>query len=263
MPITQQINAAGRMSDDKRNETQLVCDIVGLESLVDEITHKLVSEAETAPTPTAVLGPFWRANAPNYEMGTSIVHNIPDGDHTYIHGFVKDYLTGEPIEGAVLDVWHAAPNGLYEQQDPNQVDFNLHGRFTTGRDGRYSFYCLRPTSYTIPQDGPAGELLKLLDRHPMRPGHIHFLITAPNYKSLVTQIFDRTDEHLEDDSVFAVKGSLVVDFVPRKNDPEAQFELAYDFHLAASKEGETHFLTGPTEQNRSNGAVNGSGSTSD
>ena len=232
---SRQINEAGQMSDDRRNEGQLVCDVIGLESLVDEITYKLVSEAESTPTATAVLGPFYRANAPKYEMGSSIVHNIPDGDHTYIHGVVKDYLTGEPIEGAVLDVWQAAPNGLYEQQDPNQVDFNLRGRFTTGPDGRYSFYGIRPTSYPIPQDGPAGRLLGLLDRHPMRPGHVHFLVTAPNYNPLVTQVFDRKDPYLENDSVFAVKESLIADFVPRKNDPGAQFELAYDFQLAASE----------------------------
>ena len=223
------------MSDDRRNEGQLVCDVIGLESLVDEITYKVVSEAESTPTATAVLGPFYRANAPKYEMGSSIVHNIPDGDHTYIHGVVKDYQTGEPIEGAVLDVWQAAPNGLYEQQDPKQVDFNLRGRFTTGQNGRYAFYGLRPTSYPIPQDGPAGRLLELLDRHPMRPAHVHFLVTAPNHKSLVTQLFDRKDPYLENDAVFAVKECLIADFVARKNDPEAQFELAYDFQLAASE----------------------------
>ena len=248
------------MSNDRRNETQLVCDVIGLESLVDEITHKLVVGAATAPTATAVLGPFYRANAPEREMGTSIVHNIPDGDHTYIHGVVKDYLTGEPIESAVLDVWQAAPNGLYEQQDPNQVDFNLRGRFTTGQDGRYSFYGLRPTSYPIPMDGPAGKLLKLLDRHPMRPAHIHFFITAPNYKPLVTQLYDRNDKRVEDDAVFAVKESLITDFVPMKNDPEAQFELAYDFQLAASEHAKTHSLAATTEESRSHGTVNGSSS---
>lgn len=250
------------MSNDRRNETQLVCDVIGLESLVDEITHKLVSEAATAPTATAVLGPFYRADAPKREMGTSIVHNIPDGDHTYIYGVVKDYRTGEPIEGAVLDVWHAAPNGLYEQQDPNQVDFNLRGRFTTGQDGRYSFYCICPTSYPIPQDGPAGKLLELLDRHPMRPAHIHFLITAPKYRPLVTQVFDQRDKYLENDSVFAVKESLIANFVPRKNDPEAQFELAYDFQLAALEDAKTQSLAGKTEENRSLGTANGSGSMS-
>ena len=247
------------MSDDKRNETQLVCDVIGLESLVDEITYKLVSEAGSTPTATAVLGPFYRADAPKREMGASIVHDIPDGDHTYAHGVVKDFLTGEPIEGAVVDVWHSAPNGLYEQQDPNQVDFNLRGRFTTGKDGRYSFYCLRPTAYHIPDDGPAGRLLKLLDRHAMRPAHIHFLLTAPNYKPLVTQIFDRRDKHIEDDTVFAVKESLITDFVPIKNDPKAQFELAYDFQLAPFEEAKTHSLAGKTEENRSHGIVNGSG----
>ena len=250
------------MSNDRRNETQLLCDVIGLESLVDEITYKLVSEAEIAPTATSVLGPFWRADAPKREMGTGMVHNIPDSDHTYIHGVVKDYLTGEPVEGAVLDVWQAAPNGLYEQQDPNQVDFNLRGRFTTGQDGRYSFYCLRPTSYPIPDDGPAGELLKLLDRHPMRPAHIHFLITAPNHKPLVTQLFDRLDKHLEDDAVFAVKESLIADFVPRNNDPEAQFELEYDFRLAAFEEAKTQSLAGTTEESRSHGTVKVAGSMS-
>jgi catechol 1,2-dioxygenase len=89
-----------------------------------------------------------------------------------------DYRTRKPIEGAELDVWHTAPNGLYEQQDPDQPDMNLRGRFTTGKDGKYNFYCLRPTSYPIPYDGPAGKLLQLLDRHPMRPGHIHFIVSC-------------------------------------------------------------------------------------
>ena len=168
------------MSDDKRNEGQLLCDVIGLESLVDEITFKLASDATDAPTSSAILGPFWRKDAPRYEMGSTIVHGIEDGDHTLMYGNVVDYLTGKPIEGAELDVWHTAPNGLYEQQDENQVDFNLRGRFTTGKDGKYSFYCLRPTSYPIPFDGPAGKLLQLLDRHPMRPAHIHFIVGWPS-----------------------------------------------------------------------------------
>ena len=221
------------MSTAERNEGQLLGDVIGLESLVDEITYKLASSAADAPTATAILGPFWRKNAPVRQMGDSIVHGIPDGDHTFLNGVVKDYLTGRPIECAELDVWHTAPNGLYEQQDENQVDFNLRGRFTTGKDGRYSFYCLRPTSYPIPYDGPAGKLLQLLDRHPMRPAHIHFIVSAPGYKPIVTQIFDRRDKHLGDDAVFAVKDSLVIDFSPRERDPRATFELSYDFRLAA------------------------------
>ena len=242
------------MSTSVRNEGQLMCDVIGLESLVDEITYKLAAEATDLPTSTAILGPFWRANAPRREMDDTIVHNISDGDHTYMYGVVKDYITGKPVENAELDVWHTAPNGLYEQQDENQPDFNLRGRFTTGPDGRYSFYCLRPTSYPIPYDGPAGRLLQLLDRHPMRPAHIHFIISAPGYKTIVTQIFDRRDKHITDDTVFAVKDSLIVDFVPRKGDSKADFELEYDFKLATFEKAQKHSVDGTTAESASYGA---------
>lgn len=174
-----QMNEAGRMSDSKRNEGQLLCDVLGLESLVDEITYKLASAAADEPTATAILGPFYRAHAPEMPMGSCIVDKGTNeqGDRTWMHGTVTDFRTGAPIEGAVIDVWHTAPNGLYEQQDPNQPDMNLRGRFTTGKDGAYNFYCLRPVPYPIPFDGPAGKVLQALDRHPMRPAHIHFLVS--------------------------------------------------------------------------------------
>ena len=253
-PLCPQINESGRMSSDKRNEGQLLAGVIGLESLVDEITYKLASDATDGPTSTAILGPFWRANAPIRKMGESIVHDIPDGDHTLMYGTVTDYLTGEPIEGAELDVWHTAPNGLYEQQDENQVDFNLRGRFITGKDGHYYFYCLRPTSYPIPNDGPSGKLLHLLDRHPMRPAHIHFIVSAPNYKPIITQLFDRRDKHLTNDVAFAVKDSLVVDFLPRENDPQADFELPYDFKLATFEQAKKFSLAGTTEESAGIGA---------
>jgi catechol 1,2-dioxygenase len=165
------------MSTDVRNEGQLVCDVLGLESLVDEITYKLASDAKDQPTATAILGPFYRKDAPKKKMGESIIlKEISDGDRTHMHGIVTDFRTGKPVEGAELDVWHTAPNGLYEQQDPDQPEFNLRGRFTTGPDGKYDFYCLRPTPYPVPYDGPAGRLLQIMDRHPMRPAHIHFIV---------------------------------------------------------------------------------------
>ncbi|KAF2769034.1 aromatic compound dioxygenase [Teratosphaeria nubilosa] len=248
MQAIDMINWAGQMSTDQRNEGQLLTDILGLESLVDEITYKLADEAQDAPTATAILGPFWRKDAPIRKNGDSIILNdIPDGDHTLMHGKVLDFNTGKPIQGAEIDVWHTAPNGLYEQQDPNQPDFNLRGRFYTEADGSYNFYCLRPTSYPIPMDGPAGKLLQLLDRHPMRPAHIHFIISAPGYKPIVTQIFDRRDEHITDDSVFAVKDSLIVDFVPKKGDPKAQFDLLYDFKLASFESTQRQGMKGATE----------------
>ncbi|ORY12491.1 Intradiol ring-cleavage dioxygenase [Clohesyomyces aquaticus] len=241
------MNEAGRMSDDKRNEGQLVSDIFGLETLVDEITYKLASDAQDEPTATAILGPFWRKDAPLKAMGDTIVSGIESKDRTWMHGTVTDFTTGKPVEGAVLDVWHTAPNGLYEQQDPNQPDMNLRGRFTTGKNGKYDFYCLRPVPYPIPFDGPAGKLLQALDRHPYRPAHIHFILTAPGYKPIVTQIFDRSSKYIDDDAVFAVKDSLLVDFKPCQGDPKADFELPYDFKMATYEDAKKHSVVGSTE----------------
>jgi catechol 1,2-dioxygenase len=224
-----QINRAGKMSDEKRNEGLLLADVLGMEPVIDDITYVLANDAATVPT---VLGPFYRLGAPLRKMGDTIVSGIENGDNSWMYGTVTDSSTGKPIENAVLDVWETAPNGKYEQQDPDQIDFNLHGRFKTGLDGTYDFYCLRPTTYAIPDDGPAGDLLKLLERHPMRPAHIHFIVSAPGYKPIVTELFDRRDEHVYDDAVFAVKNSLIVDFLPREGDPKAQFEVEYNFKLA-------------------------------
>ena len=217
------------MTDDKRNETLLLTDIMASESLIDDITHVLANDSSTIPT---ALGPFWRANAPKRQMGDTIAFGIPSADHTFMHGTVTDASTGEPINGAELDIWETAPNGKYEQQDPDQIDMNLRGIFTTGPDGKYSLYCLRPTTYAIPSDGPAGDLLKMLDRHPMRPAHIHCIVQAPGYKAVVTELFDRRDKHVHDDAVFAVRESLIVDFGVREGDERAGFEVEYGFRLA-------------------------------
>ncbi|KAJ5294397.1 hypothetical protein N7508_009218 [Penicillium antarcticum] len=233
------LNWAGQMSDDKRNEGQLVCDVFGLESLVDEITFKLAEEAKDAPTATAILGPFFRADTPWRQNGEDIVKSKPaDAEMAFMQGRVMDFQTKKPLVGAAVEVWQASTNGLYEQQDPEQVEFNLRGKFKTDEEGRYWFYCLRPTPYPVPNDGPAGKLLELMDRHPFRPAHIHILATCEGYRPLTTQIFDRKDKYLDNDSVFAVKDSLVVDFVPRKDDPEAGLELNYDVKLV--KDGTTN-----------------------
>ncbi|KAJ4406397.1 hypothetical protein N0V91_004606 [Didymella pomorum] len=243
------MNEAGRMSDSKRNEGQLLCDVLGLESLVDEITYKLATDAVDEPTATAILGPFYRHDAPKLEMGSNIVQDKQEeGDRTWMHGTVTDFKTGKPIEGAVIDVWHTAPNGLYEQQDPDQPEMNLRGTFTTGKDGKYNFYCLRPVPYPIPFDGPAGKILQALDRHPYRPAHIHFLLRAAGHKPIVTQIFDRSSKYVEDDAVFAVKDSLLVDFKPFKGDPNAEFELPYDFKMATFEDAQNRTLNGSTEE---------------
>ncbi|TGJ84380.1 hypothetical protein E0Z10_g4349 [Xylaria hypoxylon] len=243
MAGVEMINEAGRMSTDKRNETQLVCDILGLESLVDEIASKLILHAKgsiNAATPSAVLGPFYRSDAPTLANGSSIISTLARNSTWYIRampllahisGQVLSASTHKPISDAVLDVWLAGPNGLYEQQDPEQPDMNLRGRFRTDENGRYEMYALRPTAYPIPHDGPAGRLLKLLDRRPYRPAHIHFIITADGHRALTTQVFDCEDKYTTDDAVFATKKELFVKFEEKEGDEKAKWELTYDFLL--------------------------------
>lgn len=178
MAGVEMINRAGRMSDDKRNEGQLLCDVIGLESLVDEITYKLAADSKDAHTQSAILGPFFRHDAPLREKGDTISFDTPeDGQLAYMYGRVLDASTNQPVANAELDVWQASTNGLYEQQDSQQREHNLRGKFRTGEDGEYGFYCLRPTPYPVPDDGPAGELLGMLDRHPFRPAHIHLIVS--------------------------------------------------------------------------------------
>ncbi|KAF7903980.1 hypothetical protein EAF00_001314 [Botryotinia globosa] len=227
------LNEAGKMSDHKRNEGQLVCDVIGLESLVDEITYKKAADAVDAPTASAILGPFFRHDAPVLENESSIIQTaVDDGEIVYMHGTVTDHKTKKPIVGATVDAWQASTNGLYEQQDDEQAEHNLRGKFKTDENGHYGFYCLKPTPYPVPFDGPAGKILQLLDRHPFRPAHIHLIVQHENYKPLTTQIFNSKDEYLQNDSVFAVKDSLVVDFVPLKDNPKASLELNYPVLLA-------------------------------
>ncbi|KAI1464774.1 aromatic compound dioxygenase [Daldinia caldariorum] len=237
------INEAGRMSTDKRNETGMLCDILGLESLADEISSKLLSDSGSSgtATPSTVLGPFYRANAPLLPSGSSIVYAAPDSPWsvqaapwlTHLSGRVVSASTGEPAAGAVVDVWMADARGLYEQQDAGQPEMNLRGRVRADEaTGRYAVYCVRPSAYQVPRDGPGGRLLELLDRHPYRPAHMHFVVTAPGFRALTTQVFDRDDEHVRDDTVFAVKDELLVKFEPREGDDRARWTVEYDFALS-------------------------------
>jgi len=217
-----------------RHEMHRISDITGLESLVDEIAHKHANESGDVPTSSAILGPFWSPNAPFRENGESIVVNeAPNGLHTLMHGKVIDLTTKKGIPNAIVDIWQASSNGKYDFQDPeNQKPNNLRGKFRTNENGEYYFYCLRPTAYSLPQDGPSWAMLQTLDRHPMRPAHIHLMISADGYKQVVTQLFPSDDPYLINDTVFAVKDDLVVNFVPKEGDPKATRDLIFDITLA-------------------------------
>jgi len=212
--------------------------------MVEAIEDRRHADHAGEATASAILGPFWRPNTPFLPNGASIIRKDVGGETAYMYGVVRN-AKGQPIEGAELDVWHTAPNGLYEQQDPDQPEYNLRARFLTDSEGRYSFYCLRPTSYPIPYDGPAGKLLQMMDRHPYRPAHIHLIVKARGYRQLTTQVFDRRDKYVHNDSVFAVKDQLIVDFLPPTHVKthiyaaqadgalarDVQFELEYNITL--------------------------------
>ncbi|QKD06219.1 hydroxyquinol 1,2-dioxygenase [Mesorhizobium loti R88b] len=219
---------AGQMCDDKRQEFILLGDILGVEVLADMLTNP-VRGVESEST---VLGPFYRENPPVLPKGASTVQKHFDNEETvFVEGYVND-IAGNPIRGVTIDVWEDAPNGLYDQQDPEQPEYNLRGRFQTDENGHYAFQAIRPLPYPIPYDGTAGELLDFMGHHPMRPGHIHFMLTRDGYRSLVSQIFDADSDYLDNDSVFAVKESLVARFEQANDDAETDLVVRFDFVLA-------------------------------
>lgn len=218
------LTATGQKCDDKRQEFILLSDVLGVSTFVELINNR------KAPgmTETSVFGPFWVDGAPHLAMGDTIVKDGVTPSDLLVQGVVHD-PDGKPVANAVLDVWQTARNGKYDVQDPEQPWMNLRGKFTTGADGRYHFHTGRPTEYPIPTDGPVGALLRATGRHPMRPAHLHFLITAPGYNKLITALYFDGDTYLDSDTVFGVKDSLVVAPTPRGNgDGE---ELTYNFGL--------------------------------
>ncbi|KAF2756422.1 aromatic compound dioxygenase [Pseudovirgaria hyperparasitica] len=227
------LNSIGQISTPKRNEGHRICDVIGLESLVDEIANKVIIDSGEVPTSTTILGPFWSPNAPWRQIGGSIIQDPHNGQVTKMHGRVVDVITQKPLKNAVVDIWQASSNGKYDFQDPEgQSDNNLRGKFRTDANGEYWFYCLKPTPYSLPTDGPAGVLLDVMDRSPWRPAHIHLMITHEDYRTVVNQIYPRNDPYLGIDSVFAVKNDLVVDFVPLQGDKHAELSMEYNIRLA-------------------------------
>ena len=221
------LRRAGDISDEKRNEFILIADILGVEVLVDMLDHR-VTEGESEST---VLGPFYRENPPVLAKGASIIKKSFDNGQTVkVAGRITD-TTGKPIEGVTIDVWEDAPNGLYDLQDPEQPAYNLRGRFMTDSNGEYAFVALRPEPYPIPYDGAGGELLNYMGHHPWRPGYIHFMLSKDVYQSLISQIYDSETKYLDNDSVFAVKQSLIGKFKKAPAGADTALVLDFDFKL--------------------------------
>ncbi len=223
------LTEAGKMCSDKRQEFILFSDTLGVSMVVDLIDHRKPDGA----TESTVFGPFHRLGAPEMPAGGNIAHRDTSGVPTLISGRVLD-LDGRPVAGAVLDVWQAQTNGLYDAQDANPDALHMRGKFTSDSEGRYLIRTVLPVNYPIPSDGPVGAMLEATGRHPWRPAHIHFVVSADGYQPVTTHIFDRTDPYLASDAVFAVKDSLICDFA-RHEAPEPQatrLGVAPPYHTA-------------------------------
>ena len=198
------LTRATQFTDDKRNEYILFSDLLGVSSLVDMIN------AAGSGTPSSVLGPFHIEGAPALPNGGDLWRG-QEGEPLVVSGRVVDE-NGAPARGTVLALWQNAGNGLYAQQDGAQSPTNYHARLTVAEDGTFAFTTVRPVSYKVPDDGPAGDMLRVLGRDAWRPAHLHMIIQAPGHPPLITEFFPEDDEHLDGDAVFGVRAGLVLPF---------------------------------------------------
>jgi catechol 1,2-dioxygenase len=204
----------GRLTTDIHQEFVLMAGSLGVSSLVCLLNNGDQGRLETSQN---LLGPFWRMHSPRVGNGGSIVRSETPGDTLFVNAKVVD-REGAPVAGAEVDVWHASPVGLYESQDPDQVDMNLRGKLTTDAEGRFSFRSVMMIGYPIPTDGVVGRLLKAQKRHPFRPAHLHALIVKEGFKVLISQVYNSADPHIDDDVQFGVTRSTLADFV-RHDEP--------------------------------------------
>lgn len=212
------LTKAMKFTDDKRNEYILFSDLLGVSSLVD-----MVNAAKTG-TPSSVLGPFHIEGAPELPNGGDLWKGQV-GEPLVVSGTIRD-AQGAPAKGTVLAMWQNSGNGKYAQQDPEQSPTNYHARLKVADDGSFAFTTVRPVSYTVPDDGPAGDMLRALGRHAWRPAHLHMIIQAPGRKPLITEFFPEDDEYLDRDAVFGVRGGLVLPFKQARDRQELPAVLA-------------------------------------
>jgi catechol 1,2-dioxygenase len=201
------LTATGQMCSDKRQEFILLSDTMGISMLVDLISNGKPAGA----TESTVFGPFYREGGPELPAGGNMAEGAAGGTPTIIHGRVLD-MDGKPIANAMLDVWQADPAGLYDSQRPELEELHMRGIYRSDAEGNYLIRTMRPVHYQIPTDGPVGSMLAATKRHPWRPAHVHFKVTAPGYQPLTTHLFDDVDEYLDSDAVFGVKDSLICKF---------------------------------------------------
>lgn len=217
------LTRTGQMCDANRQEYILLSDVLGVSMLVDAINNRRPSGA----TENTVLGPFHVDGVPELPMGASICQEEVR-EPCLFEGVVTD-ISGTPLQGVRIDVWSDNEDGFYDVQQPGlQPQHNNRGVFVTGPDGRYWFQGIKPVSYPIPDDGPVGQLLGKLGRHPFRPAHMHFMISRDGFDTIITHTFVSGDDYLVSDAVFGVKESLVAPFEPTTANG-VKWRSRYDF----------------------------------
>ncbi|MEX2128993.1 MAG: dioxygenase [Xanthobacteraceae bacterium] len=228
------IAALGQKTTASHNEVVLMSGSLGFSTLICLLNNGNNGQTETAAN---LLGPFWRMNSPRTESGGTIVRSPTPGAAMFVKVWVQDQ-NGKPIPDAEIDVWHSSPEGFYEQQDPNQADMNLRGKFTTDKNGHFHFRSVKPAGYPIPIDGPVGDLIRAQGRHHYRPAHLHFLIFKPGFKTLISQIYVNDDPLLDTDVQFGVTRALIGNYVRHENEkapaPDVQgpwYSLDYTFKM--------------------------------
>jgi hydroxyquinol 1,2-dioxygenase len=228
------MTAVGQKCDDKRQEFILLSDILGLSMMVVALNHKTVPGA----TEATVLGPFFAHGAKEYEYGADLREGATmKGEDVWVSGKVMS-VDGQPIPNAVLDIWQAKADGIYDLQTDGE--FELRGRVKANAKGEYAFKSYKPKFYSVPVDGPVGELIRSTGNHHMRPAHMHAIVSAPGYQQVITHVFVEGDPYLDGDAVFAVKDSLVGKYEKVTDAAEAKklgmpspfVKLTWDFRLA-------------------------------
>jgi hydroxyquinol 1,2-dioxygenase len=228
------LSEVGQKCDDKRQEFILLSDVLGLSMMMVALNHK----APAGATEATVLGPFFAHGAKEYGYGADLREgSMVKGDDVWVSGRVLS-VDGEPIPGATLDIWQVRADGVYDLQ--TEGEFELRGRVKANDKGEYAFASYKPTSYSIPVDGPVGKIVRATGNHHMRPAHMHAIVSAPGFEQVITHVFVDGDPYLDGDAVFAVKNSLIgryekVDdaaLAKKLGMPNPFEKLEFDFRLA-------------------------------
>lgn len=222
------LTRCGHITDDKRQEFILLSDVLGLSML----TVAMNNHKPDGCTEATVFGPFYVKDAPQYELGADIA-NGAKGTPCQVRGTVRG-TRGEAIPNATLDVWQSDDDGLYDVQHEALDQAQARGQLRADGEGRYHFRSIVAVPYAIPHDGPVGAMLQATGRHPWRPAHLHFMVKAPGYETLITHVFRQDSDYLDSDAVFGVRQSLVCDWALQ---PDGSYLLAYDFVLNPAKAG--------------------------